>query len=81
MSLCLRSTGPDEDYLPSGSRVEQLLNEYCCTNFVKARADPLGHKALMAQAQFTPDPLGVAVSSTKPCPLQLRAIFDLGNCC
>ncbi len=58
MALCLRSTGP------AGSCVEQLLNEYCCTNFVKARADPLGHKALMAQAQFTPDPLGVAVSNT-----------------
>ncbi|DBB18205.1 TPA: hypothetical protein ACH3X3_003175 [Trebouxia sp. C0006] len=74
MSLCLRSTGPDEDYLPSGSRVEQLLNEYCCTNFVKARADPLGHKALMAQAQFTPDPLGVA-HMMQHSPSQKHAIF------
>ena len=89
MSLSLRSTGPDEDYHFSGPRVEQLLNEYCCTNFVKARADPLGHKALMAQTQFTPDPLGVAVSSTKLCPSQLHASLQgmahneaiLLNCC
>jgi len=44
---------------------------------VKARADPLGHKALMAKAQYTPDPLAVAVSNTKLCPLHLCAIADL----
>lgn len=77
MALCLRNVGTDVDYHPSGSRVEQLLNEYCCTNFVKARADPLGHKALMAKAQYTPDPLAVAVSNTKLCPLHLCAIADL----
>lgn len=79
MALCLRSTG--SDHHPSGSRVGQLLNEYCCTNFIKARADPLGHKALMAQTQFDPDPLAVAVSSTNLCPLQLHANSDLGDCC
>jgi len=77
MALCLRNVGTDVDYHPSGSRVEQLLNEYCCSNFVKARADPLGHKALMAKVQYTPDHLAVAVSNTKLCPLHLCAIADL----
>ncbi|DBA70692.1 TPA: hypothetical protein ACH3X2_012068 [Trebouxia sp. C0005] len=72
MALCLRSTG--SDHHPSGSRVGQLLNEYCCTNFIKARADPLGHKALMAQTQFDPDPLAVA-HVMQYSPSQKHAIF------
>ncbi|KAL0026817.1 hypothetical protein WJX77_003425 [Trebouxia sp. C0004] len=74
MALCLRSAGPDADHHPSGSRVEQLLNEYCCTNFVKARVDPLGHKALMAKAHFAPDPLAVA-HVMEYSPSQKHAIF------
>lgn len=66
---------------PAGCRVQGLIDEYCCTNFVKARADPLGHKALMANASYTSNPLAVAVSTQQAhsirVALHLRVCSDL----
>ncbi len=61
MAACLRHAGQDMDH-STRDHLQQLLNEYCCTNFVKARGDPTGHKALLSSHSFTPDPLAVAVS-------------------
>ena len=46
MMACLRSAGPELDQ--SASRhISSLLDEYCCTHFIKATSDLKGHQSLI----------------------------------
>ena len=60
MGRCLSDTGPDMASA-AGIRVRGLLEEYCLSNFAKARADPAGHQALWGLCSFYHDPLQIAV--------------------